>query len=129
MVDDSCCNSFGGKVTATINGVRYTPTEADVTIMPANRSVSSQANQDGSASYTAKPRLPSADIKFRNNCGIAWSDLLLKCSVDVSIVEEDNARTHIFSGARVTGDPDINISTGEVTGLKIEGPTYRFLNG
>lgn len=129
MADNDCCNSFGGRVTVTIAGTRYTPSEADITIEPANREVSAMANGDGSACYSAKPRLPSAEIKYRNGCGITWNELLLTCKVDVSIVEEDNLRTHIFSGARITGNPSLNISNGEVTGLKVEGANYQFLNG
>ncbi|MDQ2080477.1 phage tail tube protein [Xanthobacteraceae bacterium Astr-EGSB] len=126
MADD-CCNSFGGRVSIAIDGVRYTPSEADITLQPANREVTAQANQDGSAAFMAKPRLPSADIKFRNNCGIAWSELLLKCKIDATIEEEDNGRTHMFTAARITGTPEVNLSSGEVSGMKIEGPNYKAL--
>jgi hypothetical protein len=126
MADD-CCNSFGGRVSIAIDGARYTPSEADITIQPANREVTAQANQDGSAAFMSKPRLPSADIKFRHGCGIVWNDLLLKCKLDVTIEEEDNGRTHMYTAARLTGTPEINLSNGEVTGMKIEGANYKAL--
>jgi hypothetical protein len=90
--------------------------------------VTGMANADGSACYTAKPKLYGVEVNFRSGCGIKWDDKLRKCKIDATIVEEDNARTHIFTGARFTGEPKTNLSTGEVTGVKIEGPQYQLLN-
>lgn len=128
MADD-CCDSFGGRISITVDGDRMTPSDADITLDPTNISVEAKANQDGSACYMAKPKLYAAEIKFRNGCGIAWDDKLRKCKVDATIVEEDNNRTHIFTGARFTGEPKLNLSTGEIDGIKIEGSQYQKLNG
>jgi hypothetical protein len=127
MAND-CCDSFGGRISITVDGDRMAPTDGDVTLDPTNITVTGGANGDGSAFYTSKPRLYGADLNFRNGCGIKWDDKLRKCKIDVTIVEEDNARTHIFTGARFTGEPKLNLSTGEVTGVKIEGPQYQPLN-
>lgn len=128
MADTDCCTSFGGRVSVTISGTRYTPSDADITIDPTNRTIEAKANQDGSACYMAKPKLYAADIKFRNGCGINWDSNMLSCKIDVTISEDDNNRTHIFTGARFTGEPKLNLSTGEIDGLKIEGSQYQFLN-
>lgn len=127
MADD-CCNSFGGRVSITVDGARMTPSDADITIDPSNIEVEAKANQDGSPCYTSKPKLYTAEIKFRNGCGITWDEKLRKCSINVTIAEEDNNRTHIFTGARFVGKPTVNISTGEVDGVSIAGPQYQPLN-
>lgn len=129
MADDDCCDSFGGRISITVDGARMTPTDADITLDPTNISVTGGANQDGSAFFTSKPKLYGADVKFRNGCGIAWDEKLRKCKIDATIVEEDNNRTHIFTGARFTGEPKLNLSTGEIDGIKIEGSRYQRLNG
>jgi hypothetical protein len=58
-----------------------------------------------------------------------WNDSLRKCAINATIVEEDNNRTHLFTGARFTGEPKLNMSTGEIDGLKIEGAQYQMING
>lgn len=128
MADD-CCNSFGGRISITVDGAPMTPSEADITLDPTNISVEGKANQDGSACYTAKPKLYGADVKFRNGCGIMWDARLRKCSINATIVEEDNSRTHIFTAARFTGEPKLNMSTGEIDGVKIEGSRYQMIAG
>lgn len=121
---DNCCDSFGGRVIIEIDGVRYKQTEAEIEIDPADREVSADANQDGSACYKVKPKLPAAELELRNDCGIVWASTMLKCHVNATITEEDNNRVHLFTNARITGTPKINVSTGAVKGLKIEGGTY-----
>lgn len=127
MADD-CCNSFGGRISITVDGAAMTPSEADITIDPTNISVDAKANQDGSACYMAKPKLYAAEIKFRNGCGILWDNSLRKCAINATIVEDDNNRTHLFTAARFTGEPKLNLSTGEIDGIKIEGAQYQMLN-
>ncbi|WP_022722945.1 phage tail tube protein [Rhodopseudomonas sp. B29] len=128
MAEGDCCDSFGGRISITVDGDRMTPSDADITLDPSNIEVEGKANQDGSACYTSKPKLYGAEIKFRNGCGIKWDERLRRCKIDVTISEEDNSRTHIFTGARFTGKPTVNLSTGEVEGVKIEGPQYQALN-
>lgn len=128
MADD-CCGSFGGRISITVDGAAMTPSDADITLDTSNLEVEGKANQDGSACFTAKPKLYKADIKFRSGCGIAWDEKLRKCTINATITEEDNNRTHIFTGARFTGKPTTNLSTGEVDGVAIEGARYQMLNG
>ena len=129
MASDSGDNSFGGRISISIGDTRYAPSDADITIDPTNISVDAKANQDGSACYMAKPKLFAAEIKFRDNSGISWNDQLRALSIDATISEDDNNRTHIFTSARFTGEPKVNLSTGEVDGMKIEGSQYQKLKG
>jgi hypothetical protein len=128
MADD-CCNSFGGRVSIEIDGDRWTPSDADITLDNTNVSTEAKANQDGSACYISKPELFAADISFRNGCGRDWNEVMRKCKVNVTISEDDNNRTHIFTAARFTGKPKYNISTGEITGLQIQGAQYQMIAG
>jgi|SRR5579864_7603068 len=129
MATDPCDNSFGGRISITIDGDRIAPSEADITLDPTNISVTGGANGDGSAFYTSKPKLFGAEVKFRNNSGIVWNDQMRKCAINATISEDDNNRTHIFTGARFTGEPKLNLATGEVDGVKIEGDQYQKING
>ncbi|MFG1246796.1 phage tail tube protein [Xanthobacter flavus] len=124
-----CCNQFGGTIYLTVDGERFTPSEGDITIMPTNAEVEGLANQDGSAAYKVSPRLVRAEISFRQGCGFKWADWMLKCKVNATIVEETNGRQHLFTGTRFVGRPSLNMSSGEVTGVAIEGGTYQYVAG
>lgn len=124
---DPCCNSFGGLVTIEVDGERWSPTDADIMIDPSNIEVAGAANQDGSAAFTSKPKLFGAEITFRNPCGGKWNDRMRKCKVNVTIVEEDQGRTHLFTAARIVGSPKLNVSNGEVTGLSVAGAQYQVI--
>lgn len=127
MADNDCCNSFGGRISITADGERMAPTPADIVIDPANIAVTGEANQDGSACFMAKPKLYGAEIALRNPCGADWNEKLRKCKLDVHIVEEDQGRSHIFTGARFTGDVKLNLANGTVSGIRIEGAQYQMI--
>jgi hypothetical protein len=120
-----CESQFGGRVSLKIGSLQLKPTEADIRLKTSQVSVEARANQDGSACYIVKPMLVSAEFTFRRPLDVSWTDTMLLCSIDGTIVEEDNGRTHLFTGTRFIGDPDENITNGEVSGLKIEGGRYQ----
>ncbi|MBR2117669.1 MAG: phage tail tube protein [Afipia sp.] len=122
---DECCGSFGGIITIEIDGERWAPTEADVVLDVSNVEVSGTANQDGTGAFTSKPKLFGADITFRKPCGAKMNDKMRKCKINATIVEEDNNRTHLFTAARLVGAPKLNLSNGEISGLRIEGSRYQ----
>ena len=118
---------FGGRITFEFVGKRIPPCDGDIILDPALREVDPKANQDGSAAYMMKPTLASAKIKLRNANGIDWDAIMLQIG-NCTIVEEDNGRTHLFTATRLTGKPDINLTSGEVDGLSITGGTYTKLD-
>lgn len=120
-----CCGSFGGRVSIEVAGRLIPATEADITLDITNLEVEAKANADGSVCRTAKVKLFAAEIKFRDTCDEDWNSLIRKCSVNVTIDEIDNNRTHFFTGAVITGAPKKNLNSGEIEGLKIEGPAYK----
>jgi len=117
---------FGGRVTFEFDGKRIAPCEGDFVLDPANISTEARANQDGTAAYILKPKLMGCDVKLRHQSGINWRDIMLTKG-NATIVEENNGRTHLFTGCRLVGDPKVNITTGEVDGLRIEGDQYQRL--
>lgn len=122
-----CCNSFGGRITVEIGGKRYSA-RGEVTMEPTNVEVSADANHDGSVFFTSKPRPYTAAMTFSNPCGLVWNDEVQKCAMNVTIVEEDNGRSHLWTGARFVGRPSVNVSTGEVTGLSIASDRYQMVS-
>lgn len=120
-----CDNQFGGRVAINIGGVQFTPSEADVVVKPTGVEVDAQSNRDGSMATMVKIVPYEADVKFRNSSGIVWQKQMMMCKVDATIEEVDNGRLHIFTSARLTGRPEINTSTGEVTGITIKSAQYQ----
>ncbi|MFG1332022.1 phage tail tube protein [Xanthobacter autotrophicus] len=127
MADD-CCNSFGGKIVIQIGDTRFPPTEADITIDPTNMEVEAMVNQDASAARIVHPRLYGAEFTLRNTCGLVWSAVVAKCRMNVTIVEEDNGRQHLFTGAFIVGRPKLNLTNGEVSGLSIASASYKAIS-
>jgi hypothetical protein len=115
---------FGGRITFNFGGVYFPPSEGEFEIDPALYEVEVKTNQDGTAAYMLKPDQPGADVKFRNASWINWQTVMLMKG-NVTITEEDNGRTHLFTGTRFVGKPKINATTGEVSGLKIAGGAYQ----
>lgn len=126
MADD-CCDSFGGRISIEVAGIRY-GARGDITIEPTNAEVAADANHDGSAFFTVRPKLYGAAMSFSNPCGLKWSNEMARCKANVTIVEEENGRTHLFTGARFVGRPSVNLSTGEVSGLSIASDKYQLVN-
>lgn len=125
----SCDNQFGGRITLNIGGVQYAPSEADVTVKPTNTEVDAEMNQDGSLAFKVKLVPAEIDVKFRNNSGINWQANMQTCSVNATVQEEDNGRQWLMTGGRMTGRPEINLSTGEVSGIILKGPTMQPVQG
>lgn len=123
-----CCNSFGGRISVEIGGKRY-GVRGDITIEPTNAEVAADANHDGSAFFTVRPKLYAASMSFSHPCGLRWSAEMARCKVNVTIVEEDNSRTHLFTGARIVGRPSFNLSSGEVSGISIASDQYQEVTG
>lgn len=115
---------FGGRVTFKFGTQFIVIAEAEVKIDPATFDVSARPNQDGTAAYEMKPVLVGADVEFRNVGDVDWNAILLQIG-NVTIVEETNGRTHLFTGTRLVGKPQVNVSTGIVSGLRVEGGQYQ----
>ena len=47
-----------------------------------------------------------------------------RCHVNVTVVEQDTGRRHIFSDGYVFGEPEYDPSTGVITGMKFASDNY-----
>lgn len=122
---DLCCNNFGGRIFIEVDGKRLKPAEADITLSPVNVVRSAMSNQDGSLAVQAKPKPYSANFTFRKPCEKGWLDLFFKCGGNITIVEDTNNRSHLFSRAVLVGDPQVNLSNGEVSGITVAAEDYQ----
>jgi hypothetical protein len=122
---DPCCNNFGGRIYVDVGGVRLSPAEGDIQIMPTNLVRSAMSNQDGSLAVQSKPKPYGANITFRKPCGSDWRTKFFGCRADITIVEESNNRSHLFSRAVLVGDPVVNLTSGEVSGITIASEEYQ----
>lgn len=108
----------GGRFSLSINGKVYSG-RAAAKIMLSAVSITTGVNSDGSGYKTVAPKLVGLDLSFDRGVGVAWDSALVLADIDVTFVEDDIGLTHVFTSANWDGDPTIDSSTGEVTGLKI----------
>ena len=116
----------GGRTTITLNGQTYSG-RAKGTVKPAKAMRESGVNQNGTGYSTTKPVLPSISLTFDRGIGILWNEDMLLADVDCTYKEIDLKRpiTHLITAGTITGTPEIDTESGEVTGLTIEGDSYR----
>lgn len=116
----------GGRYTLQINGVTYSG-RGKATIKPAGAMRESGVNQDSTGYSTVKPVLRSIGLTFDRGSGIIWDESLLLADANLTFNEVDLKRPtqHLMTGATITGTPEIDTETGEVSGLTIEGSNYQ----
>jgi hypothetical protein len=115
-------STFGGRIEVKIGTTIY-KARGDITIMPTSFETTAEANQDGSVYATRKNMPREAEMTFQLEAGERWN-VTEQSSLNVTIQEESSGRTHQFTDAVVTGRPSVNLSNGEVSGLKIASALY-----
>lgn len=127
-------NKTGGRISMQIDGVNYSA-RGEVKIMPSTVSLENGVNRDGSGYSTVKPELARAECTFdpragatnENGAPLIYSESLLLASVNATIVELNTGTTHLLTGASFSGKPEIDTSTGEVSGLALETDRYQVI--
>jgi len=119
-----CCQSFGGRITITMGNETLTA-RGEITLQISDREVEVEANQDGSDYATTKMVPVGGNCPFSETCSGSWNDRMKVCKINITVDEEDNVRQHLFTGTRLTGRPEYNVSTGEISGLAWKGGKYR----
>lgn len=117
----ACDTQFGGRISLAIGGQQYPVTDGDIKMTVSNREVTAELNSDGTLCRKIKLTPYKWEITFRERSGIVWQSNMMACSVDATVQEEDNGRTHLMTGGTFTGLPVYNTATGELTGVAIEG--------
>ena len=116
----------GGRFTIDINGQRYSG-RGKATVIAAAATRENVANNDGTKSSMVKARLPSLELTFDRGVGLKWDEALMLQDLNVTFVETDAKRTHLFTDASFSGEPSLDTDSGEISGLKIEcaGANYQ----
>jgi len=119
-------SNTGGRFTVDLNGRRYKG-RGKATISPAAATRENGANMDGSMFSNVKPKLVSLELTFDRGVGLTWDEGDMLEDLNVTFVETDAKRTHLFTDAAFSGEPSIDSESGEVSGLKIEtaGSNYQ----
>jgi hypothetical protein len=123
-------HTSGGRVSVTINGINYSA-RGTITIAASNATAESGVNQDGSLYRLMKPKARTAELTFDRFVSIdgdliVWDESVLAATnFGCTFIEQDTNRTHLISGAFFVGDPQMDTSTGEVSGLSLAGDAYK----
>lgn len=123
-------HTSGGRVSTVIGGVAYSA-RGVITLDPSNIEVSSGVNQDGSLYRTVAPKARTAELTFDrfvdvNGVPLRWNEeLMLLTNLGITFVEQDTGTTHLLSGGFFTGKPQLDTSTGEVSGLGLAADSYK----
>lgn len=108
---------FGGEFRVKTSAGDLISLRGQLTIDSSGRSVEAVTNQDGEtdSTHTLTPVTAAITLADRNNDYAA----LMKGRRNWTFVEEDTGVTHYFTNAFLSGKPDVNRMTGEVTGLTL----------
>lgn len=120
MPQEFCCDDMiGGRYYMTVNGKRYEGL-GELTLMPGSVERAADVTGNGEIVVTQKAKLVKARLEFANKCDADPQDLYEEfCAVNIVFVERDRGVRHLFTKAHITGSPELNISTGHLTGLEV----------
>jgi hypothetical protein len=122
-----------GRVSIVIGGVPYSA-RGEVTLSGSNITVAAAANSDGTPYRTVSAKVRSSTLTFDKGSVLTapdgttmkWDESMMKVvGLPVTFTEDDvGGKQHLFSGAFFTGDPEQNLSTGEISNLGIAATGY-----
>ena len=110
---------FGGKILLSFSSGERFSLRSTLTLDTAGYSIESVTNQDGSADRVATNKTRGAEITFADR-GLDLDALMKGDRFNATFEEEFTGVTFYFTNGFFTGDPKINRTNGEVSGLKIE---------
>lgn len=122
-------SDFGGELHFSVNGnplILRTKFESE----PVNMEFDGGANQDNSIYRTLKPTGYTADMTFQDQApniatALDWSALMRAAPGNMTLVEPNTNRLHMWTQASFEGKPRVDHTTGEVTGIKIRAVAYK----
>lgn len=104
----------GGERVATYEGM------GEVRIQPMPVSRASGASSGGHVWVTEAARPIRALLSFANRCDNDPTRLFAeRCRVHITVYEMSRGFRHTLTDALIVGDAEVNLSTGEVTGIEI----------
>lgn len=131
MAYDQCCSEIiGGEVYIIANfseGSAYYEALGDVRIQPARIERTAGSSSGGRIWVTEVARPIRAILSFVNRCDQNPVMLYCKrCLVQITVVEKSRGFFHQFTNSLIVGTPEINLSTGEISGIEIVTDEYSF---
>jgi hypothetical protein len=121
---------FGGEMQFNVPSVGYIRLRGTFSVDPAGVTVSKITNQDNTNSRAFRPDGYGAELKsLEDRDDVAWDQIMRAGRQQMTIIEQQTGRIHIFGNAFFEGTPMVDRETGEVTGLRIAADTYRRANG
>jgi hypothetical protein len=127
----SCCSEvIGGEVYIFANftqsgGSEYYEALGDVRIQPARIERTAGSSSAGRIWVTEAARPIRAIMSFVNRCDQNPVRLYCeRCLVDITVVEKSRGFFHSFTQSLIVGAPEINLSTGEISGIEIVTDDY-----
>lgn len=132
MPQDPCCADIvGGEVYINAyfpsgGSARYEGL-GDVRIQPQKTARASGASSAGRIWVTEAARPVRALLSFVNRCDFdprrLWTE---RCRLNVTIVEKSRGFWHQMTRCVVVGDMEINLSTGEISGMEVVSDDYTY---
>lgn len=124
MADQYADDIVGGEVYIIVGDRRFEGM-GDAKIQPRRREMTAGASSGGRLYGTEKAQPARAEISFVNHANADPLDVFdLRAHVDVTFVEKSRGIRHLFTKSLIEGTPEINLATGEVTGLRIATDQY-----
>jgi hypothetical protein len=116
--------TLGGKFYASIGGQRFEAV-GELTLKRAQKKVEGKTSSNGFF-YTTEEAMPaSAKCKFlRKSAGDPMVFFNATAPFDMTFVEASRGVRHQFTQATAVGEPEENITTGEVDGIEIMTDRY-----
>lgn len=122
---DACCNTIIGGEVYIVQGDRRFEALGDVTLNTTQVARTGKTTSAGRLVVTEESRPARAKITFANHCDADPLELFdMRCSVNVTVVEKSRGFRHLFTNASLVGDPENNLSNGEVSGIEIVTDAY-----
>lgn len=127
----NCCSEvIGGEVYIFANftqsgGSEYYEALGDVRIQPARIERTAGASSAGRVWITEAARPIRVIMSFVNRCDQNPVRLYCeRCLVNITVVEKSRGFFHTFTQSLIVGAPEINLSTGEISGIEIVTDDY-----
>ncbi len=118
MTTECCDDVIGGEFFIMVNGVRYEGM-GSLTIQQSGRERTAEATAHGELAITEKAQPIRARVDFANRCNADPRDIWQeRCKMKITFVEKTRGFSHLFSAGYAVGNPELDLSTGLVTGIE-----------
>jgi hypothetical protein len=114
---------FGGKIAVKLSTGSTLSLRGTLNMNPSRNSIDAVTNQDGSVDRTATPKPSTFEINFADR-GLNLDKLMRSDRFNVTFDEDFTNVTHYFTRCFLTGDPQVNRITGEVSGISGAAESY-----